>query len=104
MTGPGGGQRVAAGNLRADCVCPPSASLTVGRPEPLTKKAAWRRGRTPKDSTARHENTLGFLKTNGDSWQVDSSMIITVKYDVSTNSGIVERCELICGTPLAPTE
>ena len=41
---------------------------------------------------------------NGDSWQVDSSMIITVKYDVSTNSGIVESCELICGTPLAPTE
>ena len=41
---------------------------------------------------------------NGDSWQVDSSMIITVKYDVSTNSGIVERCELICGTPLAPAE
>ena len=41
---------------------------------------------------------------NGDSWQVDSSMIITVKYDVSTNSGIVESCELICGTPLAPAE
>ena len=41
---------------------------------------------------------------NGDSWQIDSSMIITVKYDVSTNSGIVESCELICGTPLAPAE
>ena len=41
---------------------------------------------------------------NGDSWQVDSSMIITVKYNVSTNSGIVESCELICGTPLAPTD
>ena len=41
---------------------------------------------------------------NGDSWQVDSSMIITVKYNVSTNSGIVEICELVCGTPLAPAE
>ncbi len=41
---------------------------------------------------------------NGDSWQVDSSMIIIVKYNVSTNSGIVESCKLICGTPLAPTE
>lgn len=40
----------------------------------------------------------------GDSWQADSSMIITVKYDEYTNSGIVESCELVCGTPLAPTD
>lgn len=37
---------------------------------------------------------------NGDSWQADSSMIITVKY----NGDVVESCELVCGTPLASTE
>lgn len=41
---------------------------------------------------------------NGDSWQVDSSMIILVKYDENTDSGIVESCELVCGTSLAPAE
>jgi len=40
----------------------------------------------------------------GESWPVDSSMIVVIQYDKYTDSGIVESCELICGTPLAPTE
>ena len=34
-------------------------------------------------------------------WQVDSSMIIEITH---SNSGVVESCELLCGTPLAPMD
>ena len=32
-------------------------------------------------------------------WQIDESMLLMITYD---DHGIVEYCELVCGTPLAP--
>lgn len=32
-------------------------------------------------------------------WQIDESMLLMITYD---DHGIVENCELVCGTPLAP--
>lgn len=36
-----------------------------------------------------------------DAWQLDESMLLYITYN---DTGIVESCELICGTPLAPAE
>ena len=36
-----------------------------------------------------------------DVWKLDESMLLVITYN---DIGIVERCELICGTPLAPEE
>ena len=36
-----------------------------------------------------------------DVWQLDESMLLMITYN---DTGIVESCELICGTPLAPAE
>lgn len=36
-----------------------------------------------------------------DVWQLDESMLLMITYN---DAGIVESCELICGTPLAPAE
>ena len=38
---------------------------------------------------------------NEDVWQLDESMLLYITYN---DTGIVESCELICGTPLAPAE
>ena len=35
-----------------------------------------------------------------DVWRLDESMMLFITYN---DTGIVECCELICGTPLAPT-
>ena len=35
-----------------------------------------------------------------DVWQLDESMLLFITYN---DTGIIENCELICGTPLAPT-
>ena len=34
-------------------------------------------------------------------WQLDESMLLMITYN---NTGIIESCELVCGTPLAPAE
>ena len=36
-----------------------------------------------------------------DVWQLDESMLIEIAYN---DTDIVESCELVCGTPLAPAE
>ena len=36
-----------------------------------------------------------------DVWLLDESMLLMITYN---DTGIVESCELICGTPLAPAE
>ena len=36
-----------------------------------------------------------------DVWQTDESMLLFITYN---DNGIIESCELICGTPLAPAE
>lgn len=36
-----------------------------------------------------------------DVWQLDESMLLMITYN---DTGIIESCELVCGTPLAPTE
>ena len=36
-----------------------------------------------------------------DVWLLDESMLLVITYN---DAGIVESCELICGTPLAPSE
>ena len=36
-----------------------------------------------------------------DVWQLDESMLLFITYN---DTGIIESCELICGTPLAPAE
>ena len=36
-----------------------------------------------------------------DEWQLDESMLLIIAYN---DTGIIESCELVCGTPLAPTE
>lgn len=38
---------------------------------------------------------------NEDVYQLDESMLLMITY---TDAGIVESCELVCGTPLAPAE
>lgn len=38
---------------------------------------------------------------NEDVWQLDESMLLFITYN---DTGIIESCELICGTPLAPAE
>ena len=38
---------------------------------------------------------------NEDVWQLDESMLLFITYN---DTGIIESCELICGTPLAPTD
>lgn len=40
-------------------------------------------------------------KTSEDVWQLDESMLLVITYN---ETGIIENCELICGTPVAPTE
>ena len=43
------------------------------------------------------------VESNGkeEVWQLDESMLLFITYN---DTGIIESCELICGTPLAPTE
>ena len=36
-----------------------------------------------------------------DVWQLDESMLLFITYN---DTGIIESCELVCGTPLAPVE
>ena len=36
-----------------------------------------------------------------DVWKLDESLLLMITYN---EAGIVENCELVCGTPLAPTE
>ena len=36
-----------------------------------------------------------------DVWKLDESMLLMITYN---DTGIIESCELVCGTPLAPTE
>ena len=36
-----------------------------------------------------------------DVWQLDESMLLFITYN---DTGIIESCELVCGTPLAPAE
>ena len=36
-----------------------------------------------------------------DVWQLDESMLIMITYN---DTGVIESCELVCGTPLVPTE
>lgn len=38
---------------------------------------------------------------NEDVWKLDESMLLCITYN---DTGIIESCELICGTPLAPAE
>ena len=35
-----------------------------------------------------------------DVWQLDESMLLMITYN---DAGVIESCELVCGTPLAPT-
>ena len=43
------------------------------------------------------------VKSNNkeDAWKLDESMLLFITYN---DTGIIESCELICGTPLAPTD
>ena len=36
-----------------------------------------------------------------DVWLLDESMLLMITYN---DTGIIESCELVCGTPLAPAE
>ena len=36
-----------------------------------------------------------------DVWQLDESMLLLIIYN---DTGMVESCELVCGTPLAPAK
>ena len=38
---------------------------------------------------------------NEDVYQLDESMLLMITY---TDAGVVESCELVCGTPVAPAE
>ena len=38
---------------------------------------------------------------NEDIWQIDESMLLMITYN---DTGMVENCELVCGTPLASQE
>ena len=39
--------------------------------------------------------------SNEDVWQLDESMLLIIAYNAT---GVIENCELVCGTPLAPAE